>query len=70
MNTKGSKSWHFRFSWAGKHSRISLGTYPEIDLRDARTLRDVPKAVVAEGGRSARPSTAERNAKRLAMENA
>lgn len=37
VNTKGAKCWHFRFSWAGKQPRISLGTYPEISLRDART---------------------------------
>lgn len=29
VNTKGTKSWYFRFSWAGKEPRISLGTYPE-----------------------------------------
>ncbi|WP_371300545.1 Arm DNA-binding domain-containing protein [Pseudomonas lundensis] len=32
----GAKCWHFRFSWAGKPPRISLGTYPGISLRDAR----------------------------------
>ncbi|WP_458131933.1 Arm DNA-binding domain-containing protein [Pseudomonas sp. R3-41] len=29
VNTKGTKSWHFRYSWAGGQRRISLGTYPE-----------------------------------------
>ena len=49
VNTKGPKSWHFRFSWAGKQPRISLGTYPEIGLRDARALRDIARALVAKG---------------------
>ncbi|MGE8482278.1 MAG: Arm DNA-binding domain-containing protein [Pseudomonas sp.] len=49
VNTKGAKCWHFRFSWADKQPRISLGTYPEISLRDARALRDVARALVARG---------------------
>lgn len=49
VNTKGTKSWHFRFSWAGKQPRISFGTYPEIGLRDARVLRDIARALIAKG---------------------
>jgi len=45
----GTKSWHFRFSWHGKQPRISLGTYPEISLRDARALRDEARSLVAKG---------------------
>ena len=45
----GKKSWHFRFSWHGKQPRISLGTYPEITLREARELRDQARALVAKG---------------------
>ncbi|MBC3361589.1 DUF4102 domain-containing protein [Pseudomonas sp. SWRI154] len=49
VNTKGTKSWHFRFSWANKQPRISPGTYTEVSLRDARVLRDVARALVARG---------------------
>lgn len=45
----GTKSWHFRFSWHGKQARISLGTYPEIGLRDARERRDEARSLVAKG---------------------
>lgn len=45
----GKKSWHFRFSWAGKQPRMSLGTYPEISLKEARKLRDEARALVAKG---------------------
>jgi integrase len=45
----GTKSWHFRFTWHGKQPRISLGTYPEIGLRDARERRDQARALVAKG---------------------
>lgn len=49
VNTRGAKCWHFRFSWAEKQPRISLGTYPEISLRDARVLRDVARVLIARG---------------------
>ncbi|MDU9027849.1 Arm DNA-binding domain-containing protein [Pseudomonas mediterranea] len=38
--TNGAKSWHFHFSWHGKQPRVSLGTYPETTLKEARELRD------------------------------
>lgn len=46
---KGGKSWHFRYYWAGKPARISLGTYPEVTLREARALRDEARALVVKG---------------------
>lgn len=45
----GTKSWHFRFSLHGKQPRMSLGTYPEISLKDARDLRDQARSLVAKG---------------------
>ena len=70
VNTKGAKSWYFRFSWAEKQPRISLGTYPEISLRDARALRDVARALAARGIDPRIYRQLERNARRLATENA
>ena len=49
VSAKGTKSWHFRFSWHGKQPRISLGTYPELSLRDAREARDKARSLVAKG---------------------
>lgn len=46
---KGRKAWHFRYYWAGKSARMSLGTYPELSLREARGLRDQARALVAKG---------------------
>jgi len=45
----GVKSWHFRFTWLGKQARISLGTYPEIGLKEARARRDEEREEVAQG---------------------
>lgn len=49
VSTRGVKSWHFRFSWHGKQPRISLGTYPETTLREARELCEKSRALVAKG---------------------
>lgn len=46
---KGTKAWHFRFSWHGKQPRISLGTYPEISLKEARERRDEARSLIAKG---------------------
>ncbi|MFA7579950.1 MAG: integrase arm-type DNA-binding domain-containing protein [Castellaniella sp.] len=45
----GGKSWHLRYYWLGKQKRISLGNYPEVSLREARTLRDDARALLAKG---------------------
>lgn len=45
----GIKSWHFRFTWLGKQARISLGTYPDIGLKEARARRDEAREEVARG---------------------
>ncbi|WP_458729770.1 tyrosine-type recombinase/integrase [Pseudomonas brenneri] len=59
----GGKSWHFRYYWLGKQKRISLGNYPEISLREARTLRDEARALLA---KNINPHT-ERKQKRHAV---
>lgn len=47
VSPAGNKSWHFRYYWLGKQQRMSLGNYPEVSLRDARSLRDEARALVA-----------------------
>ncbi|WP_324710143.1 tyrosine-type recombinase/integrase [Pseudomonas citronellolis] len=49
VSAAGTKSWHFRFSWGGKQPRISLGTYPELSLLEARDKRDEMRKLVAKG---------------------
>ncbi|WP_281686598.1 integrase arm-type DNA-binding domain-containing protein [Pseudomonas citronellolis] len=49
VTAQGGRSWHFRYCWAGKQKRMSLGTYPEVSLREARTLRDQARALLAKG---------------------
>ena len=63
----GTKSWHFRFYWHDKQPRMSLGTYPEISLKDARELRDQARKLVAKG---IDPRSARREEKRVASSGA
>ena len=45
----GVKSWHYRYSLAGKQERLVLGRYPDLSLKDARQLRDAAASQVAKG---------------------
>jgi len=47
VTAAGNKVWHFRYYWLGKQKRMSLGSYPEVALRDARALRDEARSLVA-----------------------
>ncbi|WP_375378907.1 integrase arm-type DNA-binding domain-containing protein [Pseudomonas sp. CBS] len=51
-------------------SGLSLSTYPEIDSRDARALRNVARALVARGIDPRVHRQLEHDARRLATENA
>ncbi|MFL1527895.1 tyrosine-type recombinase/integrase [Pseudomonas sp. O230] len=64
---KGTKAWHFRFSWHGQQPRISLGTYPEISLKDARERRDEARSLIAKG---VDPRSQRREEKRAASTGA
>ncbi|MDG9757908.1 tyrosine-type recombinase/integrase [Pseudomonas sediminis] len=49
VTAAGGKSWHFRYYWLKQSKRMSLGTYPEVTLLEARALRDEARALVAKG---------------------
>lgn len=43
VSPAGSKRWFWKFYPAGKEKRLSLGSYPAVTLRDARSGRDVAR---------------------------
>lgn len=45
----GVKSWHYRYSLAGKQERLVIGRYPDLSLKDARQIRDESASLVAKG---------------------
>lgn len=69
VTAQGGRSWHFRYCWAGKQKRMSLGTYPEVSLREARTLRDQMRALLAKGINPKTHRKLKRQAVRFAAEN-
>ncbi|MFV0601446.1 MAG: tyrosine-type recombinase/integrase [Brachymonas sp.] len=69
VSPAGSKSWHFRYYWLGKQQRMSLGNYPEVSLRDARSLRDEARALVAKDINPHRHRKQKRAAAKLAGEH-
>ena len=40
VTPNGGKWWRFKYHFAGKEKLLSLGTYPNVSLKDARERRD------------------------------
>lgn len=49
VKESGIKSWHYRYSLAGKQERLVIGRYPDLSLKDARQIRDESASLVAKG---------------------
>lgn len=49
ISPAGGKWWRLKYRIAGKEKRISLGTYPETGLRDAREKADSARELLAMG---------------------
>jgi len=47
ISPKGGKWWRLKYRFDGKEKRLSLGTYPSVSLKDARTSRDDAKKLLA-----------------------
>jgi hypothetical protein len=45
----GSKWWRLKYRFEGKEKLLSLGTYPDVGLRDAREKRDRERKLLASG---------------------
>lgn len=49
VKESGVKSWHYRYSLAGKQERLVIGRYPDLSLKNARQIRDESASLVAKG---------------------
>lgn len=47
VHPRGDKYWHFRYRASGRAQRVSLGTYPEVSLKEARLRREARRKVAA-----------------------
>ena len=45
----GSRWWKVRYRFAGKENTLSLGTYPEVSLKKARTKNMAMRELLSEG---------------------
>jgi integrase len=49
INPNGGKWWRLRYRFDGKGKMLSLGTYPDVGLKDARGRRDEARKMIANG---------------------
>lgn len=49
VNPNGSKLWRLRYRFGGKQNMLSLGSFPEVSLADARAKRDDARKLLANG---------------------
>lgn len=49
INPNGSKWWRYRYRYSGKEKMLSIGTYPEVTLREARLLRVTASDLLKQG---------------------
>jgi integrase len=49
VTPQGGKWWRFKYRFDAKEKLISLGTYPDIGLKQARRRRDEARKLLAEG---------------------
>ncbi len=47
ISPAGGKWWRFKYRHGGKEKRVSLGTYPDTGLADARAKRDAARKLLA-----------------------
>jgi len=48
VTASGGKWWRFKYRYIGKEKLLSLGTYPEVSLADARSRRDDARKLLAQ----------------------
>lgn len=59
----GAGWWRLRYWIGGREGMLSLGTYPDVSLKDARQRRDDARKLIAAGGDPSEQRKAQRQAK-------
>lgn len=49
LTPTGGKWWRFKYRYGGKEKRLSLGVFPDVTLRAARSRRDDARRLLADG---------------------
>jgi integrase len=69
VKPNGSKLWRLRYRFAGKQNMLSLGSFPEISLADARGKRDDARKLLANGIDPSRQKKLDKIAAQSAAKN-
>jgi hypothetical protein len=49
ISPRGGKWWRLKYRYDGKEKRLSLGVYPEVSLKEARSRRDESRKLLTAG---------------------
>ncbi|KAF0234308.1 MAG: hypothetical protein FD177_864 [Desulfovibrionaceae bacterium] len=49
ISPNGGKWWRFKYRFGGKEKLLSLGTYPDVTLAEARESRDSARKLLTQG---------------------
>lgn len=69
VTTGGSKLWRFKYRLNGKEKKLSLGSYPDVGLKEARERRDTARKTAEAGNDPAAAKRDARIAKQFAAAN-
>lgn len=69
VSPAGSKRWFWKFYPDGKESRLALGSYPDVSLKEARAARDKARLVRQTGTNPVQKRRAERVTRATAAVN-
>ncbi|MGC2617628.1 MAG: integrase arm-type DNA-binding domain-containing protein, partial [Acidobacteriaceae bacterium] len=62
VSPSGGKWWRLKYRFGGKENRLSLGVYPETNLKTARDRRDAQRKLLAAGIDPSRSRKTEKSA--------
>jgi integrase len=69
VSPSGGKWWRLKYRIDGKEKRLSLGTYPDTSLKDARERRDQARRLLAAGTDPGEARKADKAARKVAALN-
>lgn len=65
----GGKWWRYKYRFGGKEQRLSLGTYPDVGLKEARTRHAAERQKIADGINPAETRKAEKLTSKISAAN-
>lgn len=69
VRSNGSKLFNFKYRFAGREKKLSLGAFPEVTLQQARKKRDEARRQLDEGVDPAENKRVQRLARRVEYDN-